>query len=163
MSLELVVARSLNNVIGNNGDIPWKVRGEQKLFKEITMNSVLIMGRKTFESIGRPLPGRETIIVTRNAQYHQSDCTTASGLAKAIDIATQYEKAIFIIGGGEIYGQALPLATGVHITTVQCEVNGNIYFPVFPTNDFTLVNEKHFQSNIDYLYQHYKRREQIES
>ena len=74
MSLELVVARSLNNVIGNNGDIPWKVRGEQKLFKEITMNSVLIMGRKTFESIGRPLPGRETIIVTRNAQYHQPDC-----------------------------------------------------------------------------------------
>jgi len=163
MSLALIVAASANNVIGKNNQLPWYLPGDLKYFKTITMAKPVIMGRKTFESIGRPLPGRETIIVTRNAQYHQPDCTTASGLAKAIDIATQYEKAIFIIGGGEIYGQALPLATGVHITTVHCEVNGNIYFPVFPTNDFTLVNEKHFQSNIDYLYQHYKRREQIES
>ena len=126
------------------------------------MNSALIMGRKTFESIGRPLPGRVTIIVTRNAQYHQPECTTASGLKEAINIANQYDKPVFVIGGGEIYSQALPIATGVHVTTIQCEVDGNIHFPIFPTDDFTLVKESFFQSNIDYLYQHYERRQQVE-
>ena len=158
MSLELVAARSLNNVIGNNNEIPWKARGEQKLFKEITMHSVLIMGRKTFESIGRTLPGRVTIIVTRNMQYHQPNCEIAASLEAAIDFASQHDKPVYVVGGGEIYSQALPLATGVHLTTIQCEVDGNIFFPPFPTDDFKLVEEKFYQSNIDYLYQYYERR-----
>ena len=158
MSLELVAARSLNNVIGNNNELPWKARGEQKLFKEITMHSVLIMGRKTFESIGRTLPGRVTVIVTRNTQYHQPNCEIATNLEAAIDFASQHDKPVCVVGGGEIYSQALPLATGVHLTTIQCEVDGNIFFPPFPTDDFKLVEEKFYQSNIDYLYQYYERR-----
>ena len=158
MTLKLVAARSLNNVIGNDSEIPWKARGEQKLFREITMHGVLIMGRKTFESIGRPLPGRVTVIVTRNTQYPQPGCEIAASLETAIDFASQHDKPVFVVGGGEIYGQALPVATGVHLTTIQCEVEGNIFFPPFPTDDFTLVEEKYYRSNIDYLYQYYERR-----
>ena len=158
MALQLVAARSLNNVIGNGSEIPWNVHGEQSLFKEITMNGVLLMGRKTYESIGRRLPGRITIIITRNRQYHQPGCEIATSLAAAINYASRQDRPVFAIGGGEIYAQALPVASGVHLTTIQQEVEGDIFFPVFPTVDFTLVEEKFFKSNIDYLYQHYKRR-----
>lgn len=156
-SLNLIAARSLNNVIGNDSDIPWRVKGEQKLFRQLTMDSVLIVGRKTYESIGRPLPGRITIIVTRNPDYKQVGCEIANDLEQAIGLAKLHHKPIFIAGGGEIYAQALPLATAVHLTTVQCEVEGNVYFPAFPTDQFTLIEEKHYQSNINYHYQYFKR------
>lgn len=156
-SLDIIAARSLNNVIGNNRDIPWRVKGEQKLFKEITMNSVLIMGRKTFESIGRPLPGRSTIIVTRNKTYNQMNCEIAASLEHAIILAEAHDKPIFVAGGGQIYKQALPLAHGLHLTTIQCEVEGNIYFPIFFDDQFTLVKEKCFHSNINYKYQYFRR------
>jgi dihydrofolate reductase len=155
--LNIIAARSLNNVIGNDLDIPWHAKGEQKLFKEITRDSVLIMGRKTYESIGRPLPGRFTIIVTRNAGYSQANCEIAANLEDAIKLAKAQDKPVFIAGGGQIYEQALPLASAVHLTTVQCEVEGNIHFPNFPTDQFTLIEEKRFQSNIDYVYQYFRR------
>ena len=155
--LNIIAARSLNNVIGNDLDIPWHAKGEQKLFKEITRDSVLIMGRKTYESIGRPLPGRFTIIVTRNAGYSQANCEIAANLEDAIKLARAQNKPVFIAGGGQIYEQALPLVNAVHLTTVQCEVEGNIHFPNFPTDQFTLVEEKSFQSNIDYVYQYFRR------
>jgi dihydrofolate reductase len=155
--LNIIAARSLNNVIGNDQDIPWHAKGEQKLFKEITKDSVLIMGRKTYESIGRPLPGRFTIIVTRNRGYSQANCEIAANLEDAIKLAKAQDKPVFIAGGGQIYEQALPLASSVHLTTVQCEVEGNIHFPNFPTDQFTLIEEKSFQSNIDYVYQYFRR------
>lgn len=153
--MELIAARSLNNVIGRDTEIPWHAKGEQKLFKEITMGSVLIMGRKTFESIGRPLPGRTTVILTREVGYSQSDCQVFNSLEDALDEFNGDK--VFVAGGGEIYAQALPLARGVHLTTVQCEVKGNIFFPPFPTDDFKLVAEQYFDSNIDYYYQHFER------
>ena len=155
--LNIIAARSLNNVIGNDLEIPWHAKGEQKLFKELTRDSVLIMGRKTYESIGRPLPGRFTIIVTRNAGYSQANCEIAANLEDAIKLAKAQDKPVFIAGGGQIYEQALPLASSVHLTTVQCEVEGNIHFPNFPTDQFTLIEEKSFQSNIDYVYQYFRR------
>jgi dihydrofolate reductase len=157
MSLNLIAARSLNNVIGNNSEIPWKAKGEQKLFKRITMDSTLIMGRKTFESIGRPLPGRSTIIISRNQDLVIPDCEVAGSLEKAIQSANLTNKPVFVTGGGEIYAQALPLATEVHLTTIQCEVDGNIFFPDFPVSEFKLLEEEMFNSNIDYLYQHFQR------
>lgn len=157
MAIFLVAARSLNDVIGNGMDIPWKVKGEQKLFREITTGGVLVMGRKTFDSIGRPLPGRDTIIVTRNADYHVEGCHTAASLDAALSLARTLDKPIYIVGGGEIYRQALPLADGVHLTTIETRVDGNVYFPPFPTDDFHLVRETHFESNIDYVYQYFER------
>ena len=157
MSLKLIAARSLNNVIGNDSEIPWKAKGEQKLFKRITMDSTLIMGRKTFESIGRPLPGRSTIVISRNQDLVIPGCEVAGNLEKAIEAANLTNKPVFVAGGGEIYAQALPLATEVHLTTIQCEVDGNIFFPDFPVSEFKLLEEEMFNSNIDYLYQHFQR------
>ena len=157
MSLKLIAARSLNNVIGNDADIPWKARGEQKLFKRITMDSTLIMGRKTYESIGRPLPGRTTIIISRNEDLVVPGCEVAANLETAIEAANLLGKPVFVAGGGEIYAQALPLAKEVHLTTIQCEAQGNIFFPDFPVDEFELLEEEMFNSNIDYLYQHFRR------
>ena len=157
MSLKLIAARSLNNVIGNDSEIPWKAKGEQKLFKRITMDSTLIMGRKTYESIGRPLPGRVTIIISRNPDMAVPGCEVTANLESAIEAANLTNKPVFVAGGGEIYAQALPLATEVHLTTIQCEVEGNIFFPDFPTAEFELLEEEMFNSNIDYLYQRFQR------
>jgi dihydrofolate reductase (trimethoprim resistance protein) len=161
MSLKLIVARSLNNVIGNvignDSEIPWKVKGEQKLFKKITMDSVLIMGRKTYESIGRPLPGRITVVITRNSKLVIPGCEVVTSLEQAIEFATKTGKSIFVAGGGQIYTEALPLATELHLTTIQCEVEGNIHFPQFKDSEFKLLEEELFHSNVDYLYQHFQR------
>ncbi|MEX0943911.1 MAG: dihydrofolate reductase [Pseudomonadales bacterium] len=157
MRLSMVVARSLNNVIGNGSEIPWRVKGEQKLFRDITMGGVLIMGRKTFESIGRPLPGRETIIVTRNTGTNHAGCKVAHSLAQAIAMAQASNRPVYIVGGGDIYQQALPLVDEVHLSTIQTNVDGDVFFPDFPTNEFHLVREEKFNSNINYTYQHYLR------
>jgi len=151
--MQIIAARSLNNVIGQDDSIPWRAKGEQKLFKDITMGGVLLMGRKTFESIGRPLPGRTTVIVTRDNNYQHENCEVRQNLESAI---REFPDA-FVAGGGEIYKQALPTASAVHLTTVQCEVEGNILFPEFPEESFRLIKERYYKSNIDYLYQLYER------
>lgn len=157
MQLSIVAARSLNNIIGNGAEIPWRARGEQKLFKEITMNGTLIMGRKTFESIGRPLPGRTTIIITRQPGYTANGCLVTHSLDGAIDLAQQQNKPAFIVGGGEIYQQSLDRVDAVHLSTIQKNVSGDVYFPKFPTGDFNLHHEKLFESNINYIYEYYER------
>ena len=159
MHVSLVAARALNNIIGNGPNIPWQVKGEQKLFREITIGGILIMGRKTYESIGRPLPGRSTIIVTRNSAYSVPGCEIASSLITALQAVSNDPRPVFIVGGGQIYQQALAqgLADAVHLTTIQTEVEGDITFPDFPTPDFKLVKETHFASNIDYLYQYFEK------
>lgn len=159
MNISLVAARALNNVIGNGPNIPWQVKGEQKLFREITMGGILIMGRKTYESIGRPLPGRSSIIVTRNRDYSVPDCSVASSLVDALAAVADDPRPIFIVGGGQIYEQALAqgLVNAVHLTTIQTEVDGDIRFPDFPTQAFKLIRESHFESNIDYLYQYFEK------
>ena len=161
--IELVAAQSENHIIGNDLDIPWRVKGEQKLFKEITMGGTLIMGRKTFDSIGRPLPGRETIIVTRNSDYAVDGCTTAGSIEEAIALGKEMGKPIFIAGGGEIYRATLPFADGLHLTTIHTKVEGNITFPTFSADDFELVRETGYDSNINYTYRYYRKKPDITS
>lgn len=157
MKVAIVVARSRNNVIGKGSEIPWRVKGEQKLFKEITMGGTLIMGRKTYDSIGRPLPGRETIVVTRNPDYAVAGCRTASSLQDALKQAEGLARPVYVVGGGEIYREALPIVDAVHISTIDTDVEGDITFPDFPTDDFRLVSEQDYESNINYTYRHYER------
>lgn len=157
MTLSIVVARSLNNVIGKGNGIPWQVKGEQRLFRNITMGGVLIMGRKTFDSIGRPLPGRETIIITRNPDAGHPGCKIAHSLDEAVTLARTSGRPIFIVGGGDVYRQALGLVDEVHLSTIHTSVDGDVFFPDFPTDAFHLVKEEEFQSNINYTYQHYQR------
>ena len=157
MKRAIIVARSQNNVIGNGPDIPWKIKGEQIIFKRITEGGTLIMGRKTFQSIGRPLPGRTTIIISRNQSYTQKGCFVCDTLEAAFELADHEQKPVFVAGGGEIYKLALPLVDTVHISTIQAEISGDILFQSFPTDDFTLAEEQFFESNINYIYQRYER------
>ena len=153
----IVVARSLNGVIGNGSKIPWKVKGEQSLFKQITMGGTLVMGRKTFESIGLPLPGRKTIIVSRNKNYSHDGCEVCPSIESALRLGDKIKKPIFIAGGGEIYRLTLPIVETVHITTIQTEVTGEVYFPDFPNKDFELAEEREYTSNVNYFYQRYEK------
>lgn len=153
----LVAARSRNHVIGRDADIPWTVKGEQALFKKITMNGCLIMGRRTFESIGRPLPGRLTQIVTRQTQYAQPGCRVFHSIEAALQDAQQTGRPIFVIGGGELYAATLANARQVHLTTIDLEVAGNVFFPDFPTPAFKLTHREHFESNHHYTYEIYEQ------
>jgi dihydrofolate reductase len=159
MTVSLVAARALNDVIGNGPHIPWRVKGEQKLFREITLGGILIMGRKTYETIGKPLPGRSTIIVSRDTTYQAEGCQSANSLAAALVWVQADPRPIFIVGGGEIYRQALAqqLVDTVHLTTIQTEVEGDVLFPTFPTPEFSLVKETAVESNINYLYQYFEK------
>jgi dihydrofolate reductase len=160
VTLAIIAAQSENRVIGRGLEIPWQVKGEQLLFKKITMDGTLIMGRKTYDSIGRPLPGRITIVVSRDRQLHLAGCQTATSLDAAIELAGETERPIFISGGGELYRQAMPLADVLHLTTIHLEVSGDIFFPEVP-EAFKLLEEKHYSSNINYTYRRFERRAKL--
>ncbi len=117
-------------MIGANGTIPWHLPNELKLFKRLTMGHHIVMGRKTYESIGRLLPGRTTVIVTRQSEYHVPGALIAHSLGEAI-AACQGDDEVFVIGGGELYRAALPLADRIYLTTVDAEPAGDTYMPEF--------------------------------
>ena len=158
MTLAIIAAMSKNRIIGNGPDIPWKVKGEQKLFRDITLGGTLIMGRKTYESIGRPLPGRTTIIVTRQDEYRAEGCIICGNLEEALSTAKTLGKPAFVAGGGEIYQQTIGRADEIHLTVIDTQANGDVLFPEFDENRFEAVREQHFESNINYTYIHYVRK-----
>jgi dihydrofolate reductase len=131
MTLSAIVAIDKNRVIGKDDDIPWYLPADLKYFKRRTLNHHIIMGRKTFESIGRPLPKRTNIVVTRNPFFVASSCLVAGSLQEAIDLARNNgEDEAFIIGGGTIYEQAMPLIDRLYLTEVDTAVeNGEVFFP----------------------------------
>lgn len=126
--IALVVGAAENNVIGNKGDMPWKVSADLKNFKAITSGKPIVMGRKTFDSIGRALPDRRNIVITRNAQWSAAGTETASSLSQAIKLA-EGEPEIMVIGGGEMYGQALSQADRIYFTRIHVTPEGDTWFP----------------------------------
>ncbi len=140
--LEMIVAHAQNGVIGNAGDMPWHIPEDLKHFRAVTTGAAVIMGRKTFESIGRPLPKRLNIVITRQADYAASGCTVVSDLAAALEAAKASERQI-IIGGGEIYRQALPMADRLWITEIAATPEGDTTFPTIdPAHwEATLLSE----------------------
>lgn len=133
--ISLIVAAGKNGVIGRDLDMPWHLSTDLKFFKATTMGKPLIMGRKTFASVGeRPLPGRSHFIVTRNVDYHPAGVETVPSLEAAIEAAKAKAAAlgvneIFVAGGGEIYRQAMPLADRLYVTHVDVDIDGDTYFP----------------------------------
>ena len=125
--LSLIVAHAKNNVIGINNSLPWHLPEDLKRFRALTMGHHIIMGRKTYESLGRLLPGRTTIIVTRNKQFKVAGALIAHSLQAALVLAAG-DAEPFIIGGAELYKDGLKLATKLYITEVQAEVAGDAYF-----------------------------------
>src|SRR5688500_6211563 len=130
MGLSLIVAMARNRVIGANGKIPWHLPGELKLFKSLTMDHHIIMARTTWESIGRLLPGRTTVIVTRQRDYRVPGAIVAHSLQEAI-AACGGDDEVFVIGGAEIFREALPLANRIYLTTVEADVPGDTFMPQF--------------------------------
>ena len=124
--IKIIVAMSKNRVIGNNNELIWKLSSDLKRFKELTTNNPVVMGRKTYESIGRPLPNRRNIIITRNLEYEVDDCEIVSSLEEAL-LLTGGD--CFIIGGGEIYKQSLKIADRIYLTLVHKDFEGDTTFP----------------------------------
>lgn len=130
MIISIIVAASENNVIGNKGKIPWHLPADLKHFKKITSGHHVIMGQTTHESIGKPLPERVNIVLTKDKNFESNGCTIAYSLKEALEIARKAgEKEVFIIGGGSVYEQALPLANKIYLTKVNIKVDGDTYFP----------------------------------
>lgn len=132
--LVLVAAVARNSVIGNGNALPWRLSSDLKRFKALTLGKPLVMGRKTFDSIGKPLPGRETIVVTRDETFRPAGVHTAATIADALDLARQRAlameaKAVIVAGGGEIYAQTIALADRLEITHVEVDVEGDARFP----------------------------------
>jgi dihydrofolate reductase len=135
LKIGIHVAIAENGVIGRAGGLPWRLSTDLKRFRADTMGSPIIMGRKTFESVGRPLPGRLNIVVTRNKDWHAEGVESAPSLEEAIGLARERAadmpepREICLIGGGELYAKALPLADTLHVTHVLAAVDGDTFFP----------------------------------
>ena len=129
MLISLIAAMASNRVIGNKGDIPWKIPGEQMLFKKITLGHTVIMGRKTYESLGKPLPGRTNIVITRQKDYQAPGCKVANNLAAALADCSPDEQEAFICGGGQLYHESIGMADKIYLTVIPREMSGDTYFP----------------------------------
>ena len=131
MRIALVAAVARNGVIGNGPDIPWRIPGEQAEFKRLTMGHVLLMGRTTYESIGRPLPGRTTIVLTRSTSWSAEGVLVAASLEEALALAAKHPGDLMVVGGAQVYAAALPVATEQVISEVPLEPEGDVLYPAY--------------------------------
>ncbi len=135
MTLSIIAAMASNRTIGINNTLPWRIPEDLKRFKALTMGHHMIMGRKTFDSIGKPLPGRTTVIVTRDRALKAEGCIVVHSLQEAI-AACAGDDEIFVAGGAELYAQTLPLADTLYLTEVRQEVAGDAWFPEFDRDEW---------------------------
>ena len=143
--ITLIAAAAENNALGKDNDLLWHLPEDFKRFKQITSGHYIIMGRKTFESFPKPLPNRTHIIITRQKEYLADGCLVVHSLEEALEISPQNEE-VFIIGGAQIYKQALPFADKIDLTRVHIELEADAFFPEFNTSEWNLVfSEKHFK------------------
>ena len=141
MRLSLIAALSKNKVIGKAGKIPWHLAEDLKHFKETTLGYPILMGRKTFDSLGNPLPGRKNIVITRNRTWKHEGVESVHSLEQALTHC-QNEKEAFVIGGAEIYTQAWPLAQRLILTFIEKDFEGDAYFPNFPLEkEFQIISD----------------------
>jgi dihydrofolate reductase len=131
MRIVLVAAVARNRVIGSGPDIPWRIPGEQAEFKKLTMGHVLLMGRTTYDSIGRPLPGRTTIVLTRDPAWTAEGVLVAHGLDDALALAATLPGDLMVVGGAQVYAEALPIATEQVISEVPLEPEGDVLYPAY--------------------------------
>jgi dihydrofolate reductase len=157
MLISLIVAMASNRVIGDRGDIPWKIPGEQKMFKEITLGHAVIMGRKTYESLIRPLPGRTNIVVTRQTDYEAPGCIIAQDFDSAIKSVAADESEAFVIGGGQLYDETIPVADRIYLTLIPREMPGDTFFPKIPDADFEIKKYEYIDGPEPYHFYIYER------
>ncbi len=153
MKLSLIVAMATNRAIGLNNKMPWHLSADLKKFKQITMGSPILMGRKTYESIGRPLPGRSNIIISRNPDYQQPGCTVFNSIDQAIASCQQYDE-VFIIGGATFYQATLALADKLYLTEINKSFAADTFFPAINKNEWTEVAREDISDDesVDFCY-----------
>jgi dihydrofolate reductase len=162
MIISTIVAVAKNNVIGKDNDIPWYLPADLQHFKKITLDHHVLMGRNCYESIGKPLPKRTNVIITRDAYFLSSNCIIARSIEEALEIAHKNkEEEVFIIGGGQIYEQTKELWTKLYLTEVDLDIDGDVFFPDLNYKEWQLVSEvKHFKDDkneYDYVFKEYSR------
>ena len=153
----LIAARSENNVIGKNGRIPWDIEGELSQFKELTMGNAVVMGRRTYEEIGHPLPGRKTIVVSGGEKYEGDNICTVRSVEEAIDAADGVN--VYFAGGYGIYKAAMPLVDVMYITEIHVVVeDGDAFFPEFDADEFEVATGETYGDKIKYTRTVYMRK-----
>jgi dihydrofolate reductase len=150
MRISLIVAKAQNNVIGKDNKLPWHLKDDLQNFKKITMGHHILMGRKTFESIGKPLPGRMSLVLSSEAKPVQENLVWFSSIWRAIKFAERAgETELFIIGGEKIFKSALAIADRIYLTEIEAEVEGDVYFPQLSLKNWNNVSEQSFEKNAD--------------
>jgi dihydrofolate reductase len=152
MKISLIAAMASNRVIGNNNVMPWHLSADLKKFKQITMGSPILMGRKTYESIGKPLPGRTNIILSRNPEYQQHGCLVFNDIETAIKKACESAGEIFVIGGADLYEATLPIADALYLTIINRAFQGDTFFPDIDLNDWSEVEREDIDDDPDAVF-----------
>lgn len=155
--LALIVAVARNRVIGKDGGLPWRIPEDLKHFKKTTLGHAIIMGRRTFESIGRPLPGRRSIVVSREPEARFEGCEAAHSFGDALALARETDDRPFVIGGASLYEEALPSATEIHLTRIDRDIDGDTFLHLDLT-DFEEVSARPAEGDDDVTFLVFKRR-----
>lgn len=160
--LSFIFAMDKNRVIGKNNDLPWRLPEDLKFFKRVTMGHPIVMGRKTHESIGRALPGRENIIVTRDNNYKAEGCTVIHSVSEVERIGKESEEEVFVIGGSELFKATFDAADRLYITYIEEEFEGDTFFPEFDEKEWKLLSKdkglKDEKNIYDYFFMIYERK-----
>lgn len=159
--IAIIVATDKNGVIGKDNDLPWRLSADLKYFRRVTMGKPLIMGRNTHESIGRPLPGRQNIVVTSAPAYLAEGCTVVHSIHEALAACGDAEE-VMVMGGASLYRQMLPLANVIYLTQVHAEVAGDTWFPDWQQHEWIQTQAEHHQADdnnqYDYSFLVFERR-----
>lgn len=157
-----IFAMDQNRVIGKDNRLPWHLPADLAYFKKVTMGHAIMMGRKTFESIGRPLPGRENVVVTRNRSFRAEGCTVLHSLEEVRQFAANRDDGVFVIGGAELFQATLPVADRLYITKIEASFPGDTFYPAFDESQWQLVSYtkgiKDEKNPYDYAFMVYERK-----
>lgn len=146
-TLSMIVAHADNRIIGKNNDMPWHLPADLAYFKKITLGKPIIMGRKTYESIGRPLPGRQNIVISRDENYQAAGIDSVTSVEQAISLAGEVDE-VMVIGGGAIYAHCLPFANRLYITHIKSNIEGDTQFPEYDVvNDWQLTQSEQLSAS----------------
>jgi dihydrofolate reductase len=149
--VSLVAAMSENRVIGRDGRLPWHLPKDLKRFKKLTVDRTVVMGRKTFDEIKRPLDNRRNVVITRNPGFHPHGVTVVPSLEEALALGAT-EDEVFVIGGGEIFRQVLPRADRLYLTVVHARVEGDAFFPEFDKDGWVLESDERHEADEKHAY-----------
>jgi dihydrofolate reductase len=158
--ISIIVAAAENGAIGAEGELPWKLSDDLKRFKAVTMGKPIVMGRKTWESIGRALPGRQNIVITRQEGYQATGCDVVASPDEAIAVAGEADE-VMIIGGSQVYELFLPIADRIYLTRVHADVDGDAFFGAPGEREWRLVSEEQHKADerneFDFSFRLYER------